>query len=109
MPKESKREEIRRQRRRERRRGYLPWGGLGLAVLALVGWLVFRSARPAAGEAVALMEPSHVPEGSDPGTYNTDPPTSGPHYASEYEAGFYEEADLPGLAPFHEAYLVHNP
>jgi len=108
MPKESKREERRRQRRRQRRRGYLIWGGIGLLVLIGAGWLVARAVQPAAGEAAPLMEATHIAEGTDPGAYSTDPPTSGPHYPAEYDAKFYEEEDLAGLAPFHEGYLVHN-
>jgi hypothetical protein len=94
--------------RHSRRRTYLIGGGVGLLALVFIGWLVSRVAQPAAGEAVALMPATHVAEGSDPGAYNTDPPTSGPHYPGEYDARFYEEADLPGLPTSHEGYLVHN-
>lgn len=47
-------------------------------------------------------------EGTDPGPYNSDPPTSGRHYASEFDAGFFDEADLAGLPAYPEGYLVHN-
>ena len=108
MPKESKREARRRLTRQSRRRTTLIGGGVGLLALVFIGWFVSRLARPAAGEDVALMPATHIAEGSDPGVYNTDPPTSGPHYPGEYDARFYEEADLPGLPTFHEGYLVHN-
>jgi hypothetical protein len=59
------------------------------------------------GEAVAVMpNTSHVPEGTDPGPYSTDPPTSGPHYANEMNPGFYNEGDQQ--APYPAGYLVHN-
>ena len=29
----------------------------------------------------------HVPVGEDPGPFNSDPPTSGPHYDAPLEAG----------------------
>ena len=108
MPKETKREARRQQKRRERRRTYLIWGGVGLLAVIGIGWIGSRVFRPAAGEATPLMDATHIAEGTNPGDYNSDPPTSGPHYPSEYQARFYEEADLPGLAPFHEGFLVHN-
>ena len=89
MPKESKREARRQQRRRQRRRGYLIWGGIGLLVLIGAGWLVARALQPAAGEAAPLMEATHIAEGTDPGAYTTDPPTSGQHYPATYDAKFY--------------------
>jgi len=49
-----------------------------------------------------------VPEGSDPGPFNSDPPTSGPHYAQEYESGFYEESDREVQNEFPEGFLLHN-
>ncbi|NOH04996.1 MAG: DUF3105 domain-containing protein [Chloroflexi bacterium] len=39
-----------------------------------------------------------------PGQYNSDPPTSGLHYATEARAGFYEE----NIYTYPAAYLVHN-
>jgi hypothetical protein len=42
----------------------------------------------------------HIAEGT-PITYNTDPPTSGPHYPIPQEGGFYTREILPG-------YLVHT-
>jgi len=50
----------------------------------------------------------HVPEGTDPGPYNTDPPTSGSHYATPINPGFYDEGDLDSLGEHPEGYLVHN-
>jgi len=42
----------------------------------------------------------HVPVGT-PITYNTDPPTSGPHYPDPQEGGYYMIAIAPG-------FLVHS-
>jgi len=108
MAKPSKGEARRRRRRQTRQRSYLLWGGIGVVALVAAGWLISPAFRSAAGEAVPLMEATHIAEGTDPGVYNTDPPTSGPHYPSEYNAGFYQETDISGLAPFHEGFLVHN-
>ena len=49
-----------------------------------------------------------LPEGSDPGPFNSDPPTSGQHYGQEMEAGFYEESDPEVQSEFPEGYLIHS-
>ena len=85
----SKREERRARQRRDQIRNYTIWRGV----------------RPAAGEAIPEMVSSpHIAPDSDPGEYNSDPPTSGLHYASEAEAGFYDE----NIYTHPAGYLVHN-
>jgi len=44
--------------------------------------------------------------GTDPGPYNTNPPTSGRHYPDTLKAGFYDEGSTN--YPHPEGYLVHN-
>jgi len=108
VSKHSRREALRARSRRRRLQTYIAWGaalGGGLLILGLLGWQAFR---PAVGEAVPVLSSDHVAEGTDPGSYNSDPPTSGPHYPSEYDAGFYDEERAASLPPFHEGYLVHN-
>lgn len=78
--------------------------GLAVIIWAIVG----PSFRPEIGEAAPEMTPDHVQDGEDPGPYNTDPPTSGAHYARDLEPGFYEWGDIEDLGPFPEGYLVHN-
>jgi hypothetical protein len=51
---------------------------------------------------------SHVQEGTDPGPYNSDPPTSGKHYDPTYQAGFYDESDTETQNLHPEGFLVHN-
>ena len=81
------------------------WGAIGLAVLAILGVMVWQGIKPAAGESVAIMTSDpHLPTDSDPGQYNSDPPTSGLHYATEAQAGFYDE----NIYTYPAAYLVHN-
>ncbi|GMV65657.1 MAG: hypothetical protein AMXMBFR75_14550 [Candidatus Hinthialibacteria bacterium] len=71
----------------------------------ILGVMVWQGIKPAAGEAVAIMKSDpHLPTDSDPGQYNSDPPTSGLHYATEAQAGFYEE----NIYTYPAAYLVHN-
>lgn len=44
---------------------------------------------------------NHVEPGEPHEPYNSDPPTSGPHYAEWVDAGFYD-------TPVDDGYLVHN-
>ena len=83
----------------------LTWGGIGVVVLAFIGFIVWQGVKPAAGEFVPIMtsEP-HIPTDSDPGQYNSDPPTSGLHYAEEANVGFYDE----NAYTYPAGYLVHN-
>jgi hypothetical protein len=85
-------------------------GAVVIVLLGVFGFLVWNAARPAAGESVQIMANAgdHVPAGSDPGPFNSDPPTSGRHYAQEYDAGFYEPDDLETQADYPEGYLIHN-
>lgn len=103
----SKRQLRKEQRKRKQIINWLLWGGLIVVVLGVVGYAVIARQQPPAGESVSVMpDSSHVPEGTDPGPYNTDPPTSGKHYANEMNVGFYDEAD-PNQ-PYPAGYLVHN-
>ncbi len=107
MPRTSR--EVRQQRARKARiRNRLLWGGLGIAALAVVGLLLWSGARPLAGVAIPVEGADHVEEGTDPGPYNSNPPTSGSHYPTPFEAGFYTEEEAASLPAFPEGYLVHN-
>jgi hypothetical protein len=108
MVKKSSKARARARRRSKQRRQRLIWIGGIAAVLALLGLLIWPAVRPAAGQSVPIQSAAHVPEGTDPGKYSTDPPTSGPHYAEHFEAGFFEEADLASLPDYPVGYLVHN-
>jgi hypothetical protein len=57
---------------------------------------------------VAVEGADHVEDGTDPGPYNSNPPTSGTHFPSTFEAGFYDEEDMVSMPPYPEGYLVHN-
>ncbi len=86
------------------------WAGVALVALGFVGWATWQAVRPSVGESVPIMAESgrHVPEGSDPGPYNSNPPTSGPHYGGEFEAGFYDEDSPEAQVQYPEGYLGHN-
>jgi len=105
MSRSNKRDQRRARQRREQITTYAIWGGLGLALLAVIGFMVWQGIRPAAGEAIPEMASSpHIPTDTDPGEYNSDPPTSGLHYAGEAEAGFYDT----NIYTYPAGYLVHN-
>ena len=110
MSKKSVRETQRERQRKKARKNQLIWGGIGIGILMILGFIGWTAFRPAAGEAVPIMANAgdHVPEGSDPGPFNSDPPTSGQHYGQELEAGFYEESDPAVQSEFPEGYLIHN-
>ncbi|NOH02606.1 MAG: DUF3105 domain-containing protein [Chloroflexi bacterium] len=102
--KSGKREQMRSRQRRERIRNSLIWGGLGLGALVVIGAIVWQGVRPRAGEEIPIMQSDHIPTDSDPGEYNSDPPTSGPHYPETLTAGFFETNNHP----YPAGYLVHN-
>jgi len=55
-----------------------------------------------------MAQSNHVTEGDGLGPNNSNPPTSGPHYANEFDAGFYEKTDAASLQDYPEGDLVHN-
>lgn len=72
-----------------------------LAAVVWVGWVVWREFnRPFPGEAVPDMGREHVPVGTVV-EYNSNPPTSGPHFSDWTRAGVYEEQ-------IEDGYLVHS-
>jgi len=105
MNKKTKRQQRREKQQRQQLISRLIWGVVGMAVLGIIGLLVWQSAEPAVGEEVSIMpDTSHIETDSDPGIYNSDPPTSGPHYAQEADAGFFDS----NIYTYPAGYLVHN-
>ena len=100
----SKREQRRVQQRRQQMRNNLIWGVLGAGILAIIGLFVWQGVRPRAGEDIPIMTSTHIEVDSDPGKYNSDPPTSGPHYPNEAQVGFYDS----NIYQYPVGYLVHN-
>jgi hypothetical protein len=105
MNSKSNRQKMHERQRKQKIRTNLIWGGIGAVAIAIVGLVVWQGVRPAAGESVQIMvSDPHIPVDSDPGQYNSDPPTSGRHYAEEAQKGFYES----NIYTYPAAYLVHN-
>ena len=80
------------------------------ALIVLVMLVVFMqrqeprvdlAAIPDTSQAYPIVGREHIPVGVPPGRYNSNPPTSGDHYAAPLRAGFYER-QLP------DAHLIHN-
>jgi hypothetical protein len=113
----STRERLRSKRRRERTRNIVIGGVIALVVVAGVAWLATQSRERDSGETVPIpqvqaveemSEIVHVAEGTDPGPYNSDPPTSGKHYATQAFADFVDEDGLESFGEFPAGYLVHS-
>lgn len=102
--KSSKREQRRTRQLRQQMKVNFVWGGLGLGVLAIIGFIVWQGVRPRPGEEIPIMTSTHIPIDSDPGTYNSNPPTSGSHYPETINAGFYDSNNYQ----YPASYLIHN-
>ena len=108
MNKQAIREKQHARRRQERLKRYLIIA-LSIFGLGAILWaIIAQNFRAEIGEAAPELSADHVTEGEEPGPYNTNPPTSGPHYGADLEAGFYEVGDITDLGLFPEGYLVHN-
>ena len=105
MNSKSNRQKMHERQRKHKIRTNLIWGGIGAIILAIFGLIIWQGVRPAEGESIPIMvSDPHIPVDSDPGQYNSDPPTSGRHYAEEAQKGFYES----NIYTYPAAYLVHN-
>jgi hypothetical protein len=101
----ARRQQIREQNRRRKLTSTLTWPLIGIGVLVTLGFILWQGIRPAIGESIPIMTSSpHIDRDTDPGQYNSNPPTSGLHYADEANAGFYDE----NIYTYPAAYLVHN-
>lgn len=113
----STRERIKAKKRRGRARNLVIGGVIALAAVAGIAWLARQSRARESGATVPIpqvqaveemAEVRHVAEGADPGPYNSDPPTSGKHYATQAFAGFNDVGDLDSFGDFPAGYLVHS-
>src|SRR3989344_3830441 len=83
------------------------WIVLFVIILGLVGWgfsAISKSGQPRgedSSQPVELQNADHISVGASHPPYNSNPPTSGPHYAKTARVDFYAE-EIP------DEYLVHN-
>jgi hypothetical protein len=107
MSKSAKRRKRRLEARATERRQRGKWIWIGAAVIGVllligvVAWSIQKANQPVFGEAVPIQGQQHIALDQSHPPYNSDPPTSGWHYAEPAEAGFYESS-LP------DEQLVHN-
>lgn len=97
-------------KRKQKRTRNILWGIGIFLIIAFLTVLLWPSPKELVGETIPIMPNylSHVLEGEDPGPYNSNPPTSGPHYDGEFEAGFYEPDSPQAQLPYPEGYIGHN-
>ncbi|MFA4831173.1 MAG: DUF3105 domain-containing protein [Patescibacteria group bacterium] len=79
------------------------WIVIIILTVGLVYWLAKSAQKSEAGrpgEAVSLQGAQHVAVGAEHPKYNSNPPTSGWHYAAPANGGFYEN-ELPDEQVLH--------
>jgi hypothetical protein len=110
MKKELLQQRRKAQLKAKRLRSMLIIGGSILLVGGFLGLVTWNYIKPLAGEEIPHLEDAtaHVPEGSDPGPFSSNPPTSGRHYGIPLSAGFYDEDNSVVQSPYPEGYLLHN-
>jgi hypothetical protein len=110
MKKELLQQRRKAQLKAKRLRSMLTIGGSILLVGGFLGLATWNYIKPLAGEEIPHLEDAtaHVPEGSDPGPFSSNPPTSGRHYGIPLSAGFYDEDNPVVQSPYPEGYLLHN-
>jgi len=79
-----------------------------IMVLAVIAAVIYglvlwskKAAENRPGEAIPELGQEHIPAGSPRPEYNSNPPTSGPHYAAPANWGSYDQ-------PLPDEQLVHN-
>ena len=75
-----------------------------MVFFGIMGFIIIRSSKPkppAVGESFPILTSAHISVGASHVPYNSNPPTSGPHYASPATPRFYDQ-ELP------DEQLVHN-
>lgn len=101
------------QKKKQFQRKVLLYGGLGLAVIAVIAIIIFLIAKSPnsgglMGDEVAIPSRDHVPSNTVPGPYNSSPPAGGAHFDTDWTEKFYQESDLAALPAHPEGYLVHS-
>jgi hypothetical protein len=113
MKKTSRQIQRENQKKKQRRDKILLYGGIGLAVVAVIAVIVFLATKAPSsgglmGDEVAVPSRDHVSSDTVPGPYNTNPPAGGAHFDTDWMAKFYQESELAGLPAHPEGYLVHS-
>jgi hypothetical protein len=110
----TKRIEREARHRQQRNKTMMTWGGVGLVVLLVVGGIIWFLSRPSVasaapmGDFVPTTSRDHIPEGTDPGPYSTNPPTEGHHFPVTFNPGFYTPDEVAKMPKYPQGYLVHD-
>src|SRR5512147_2098269 len=90
--KSSVRQASQARQRKQRQTTTLIWAGVGVGVLVIIGFLIWQQYSPRTGEDIPIPAgyQTHIPEGTPPGPYPSDPPAGGVHYDAPLDAGFYQ-------------------
>ena len=74
-----------------------------VAFVAMLGYLIYQQSQPPPhpGHDVPIQGHNHIAVGLPHDPYNSEPPSSGPHYATPAQAGFYDQSPV-------DEYLVHS-
>ncbi len=100
LQKQAKQLRARKRARHEMARKVRRVALIAVIVLAVAGFATRYFNRP--GEPVPSQGREHIPVGtSHTVQYNSDPPTSGPHYDPSAGPGIYDE-------PMPDGYLIHS-
>lgn len=103
---ERAREEERNRTRMEKTKKSLVRYGLRIIMVAVIGYSIFLLAQSAGPDgkdfsvAYSIQGRDHIADGETHPPYNSNPPSSGSHYAVPARGGFYEEF-LPDEQAIH--------
>jgi len=97
---EQRREAQRKQAARRQRRRALIWGAVALGLVGVIGWVAASSLRQP-GDRITTLGRLHITQGTPHKGYNSNPPTSGPHWPSPAPWGVHTQ-------PLPDEMLVHN-
>ena len=101
LARQERKEQQEARRRQQRRRRTLIVAGIIIVVVGAISWGVWAGTRPKPGVAIPIQGADHIAVGQSHPPYNSNPPTSGWHYASPAKWGVYA-TELP------DETLVHN-
>lgn len=91
---EEQRESQKTQQKKNARQQLLKWLLIPLMIV-LIGYglfvLISQTATPRPGESFAIQGREHIPVGSSHPEYNSNPPTSGSHYAQPTNWNVYQD------------------
>lgn len=98
-----KEQEKERRRAVRKRTRLMWWTAISVGIILLVigtTYIVQAFSKPLPGKDIPILGREHVPVGT-PVRYNSNPPTSGNHYATPELAGVYDK-------PIPDGYLIHS-